>query len=539
MELPIKKFKSLTELFFEKDNLRRRHDEWMTRQMELRDFYNGRPIEPEADNDREDDASETEIDLMTNRLIGYSNMQVVQSRIYAMWATGNKLIDVNIHDEELTIEERESQSEWVNKWLNKAIFQTSRFGAFWRGVSGEIALAGRVPAIFKEDADWCPSIAPKLLLPDDIGTDASGLTYALAPKELTYTQLENLLDDEGEESEEDDEGDSDDVKVNNDVIKQLMATIDHQITGNDTQMNVASEKEKMESSDSDSCDTSNRTTANVWYYYEVRYDEEKKSKVVDLLIASDEFRNQEGDGESTSQGSESKNTQEWVAFYPAYYSSPYECLHLIVSDASIGGDKTFANAKGIAEITYGADLDSEELLDRIVEGEKMRAVPRFQEGAEANDESMLGWDPSDTSLVPQGLQEFRFQGNTGGLNNPLGLLQNISARQSGGAVSNSERGGELRQQSVERQSLSRSSANVQTSDLFKSLEILAYEMVRRFFVGETEGGSPGYEEIMWFRHKMKQRRGGDVDLKRLAEQVFGFYEHIDVKVARSSSTARS
>jgi hypothetical protein len=58
-------------------------------------------------------------------------------------------------------------------------------------------------------------------------------------------------------------------------------------------------------------------------------------------------------------------------------------------------------------------------------------------------------------------------------------------------------------------------------------------MVRRFFVGKIDGGSPGYEEIMWFRKQMKAR---DIDLEVLAEQSFGFYDNIEVKIVKSSST---
>ena len=527
MKLKIERFKDLTSLVAEKDEQRKQHKEWLERQEELRKFYNGKPIMTEADADEEN------LEEITNHLIGYSNMQVIETRMYSIWSTSNKFIDVNVIDEDLGIVEREDQSAWINKMLNRAIYKTTRFGAFCRSVAGEISMAGRAACIHKEDADWCPSVAPKLFLPDSVGTDSSDLTYGFAPAEMTYNQLEAMLDDdESGDSEEDDEDVDDDaigngVEINEPVVRQLMATIDQQVELNDTQLAADSETEKHDATNTDDAiHSGNKTTVNLWKYYEVRYDEDKQSKVVDLVIFTDEFRNKEGDGETEA-------THEVVAYYPAYYEHPSQWLHLIVIDASIGGDKRFATAKGIAEITYNSDVDSEELLNRIFAGEKMRAMPRFQEGEGSDEDKILGWNPEESTLVPRGVSEFRIGGATGGLNNPLSLLRQNSSAQSGSHHSNSGRDGELRTQSLERQSNNQATQISRTSDLFKSMEIIAHEIVRRFFVGEVEGGSPGYEEIMWFRAMCEKK---EIDLERLASQLFGFYENIEVRIVRSSAS---
>jgi|TARA_R110002167_G_scaffold150637_3_gene344394 hypothetical protein len=527
MELKIQRFKDLASVITEKDELRRRHSEWTDRQKELRNFYNGRPIMTE------DEADEENIEEITNHLIGFSNMQVHETRMYSMWSTSNKLIDVNVTEGE--IEDREKSSEWINKYLNRAIYNTTRFGAYWRAVCGEISMAGRVACVHKEDSDWCPSVVPKILLPDSVGTDSSELTYAFAPKELTYAQLEAMLTTESEvsgesedEIEEDEDSVEDQVFINEKIVRQLMDTIDNQIENNDSQMNTGSESELPEASNTDSVERSNKTTVNLWYYYEVRFDETKDHKVVDLLIFTDEFRNKDAEPDAEDAG-----VYEQVAHYPAYYESPSQWMHLIVIDSSIGGDKRFSTAKGIAEITYNSDIDSEELLNSIFSGEKMRATPRFQQGAEANEDKLLGWNPVESTLVPGGITEFQFKGGTGGLQNPLSLLRQNSSAQSGAGHSNSGRDGELRQQAVERQGNSQATTTSRTSDLHKSMEIIAREIVRRFFVGKVEGGSPGYEEIMWFRKQMDKK---SIDLEMLAEQSFGFYDNIEVKIVKSSSS---
>lgn len=526
MDLKIERFKDMTSLVAEKDEQRRRHKEWMDRQKELREFYNGQPIMTE------EDADEENLEEITNHLIGYSNLQIIETRYYSIWSTSNKFIDVNVVDEDLEVHERSDQSEQINRFLNKAIYKTSRFGTFLRGVAGELSMAGRVACIHKEDSDWCPNVAPKLLLPDNVGTDASELTYAFTPVEMTYAELEALLPQEGEEDddEEDDDGIEDKVTVNEPVVRQLLETIDQQLALNETQMATDSENEQHDPTNTDQAlGKSNKTTVRTWRYFEVRFDEEKKHKVVDLLIFTDEYRAKSEEGEEAQK----TETYEQIAHYPSYYERPSEWMNLIVIDASIGGDKRFSTAKGVAEITYNSDIDSEELLNRIFAGEKMRAMPRFQEGDGANEDALLGWNAEESTIVPKGVSEFRFGGGTGGLNNPLSLLQQNSSRQSGSAHSNSGRDGELRQQAVERQGNNQAANLSRTSDLYKYMEILAHEIVRRFFVGEVDPGSPGYEEIMWFRAMCKKK---DIDLEKLSEQLFGFYENIEVKIVRSSSS---
>lgn len=529
MELKAKHFKDIGSLVSEKDNLRRSYNEHADRQKILRDFYNGQPIMTE------EEAAEENVADITNHLIGFSNMQVIETRIYSMWSTSNKLIDVNVLNGDAV--ENDSQSSRINKYLNCAIYKTTRFGTFWRSVAGEVAMAGRAACLHKEDSDWCPSVQSKIYLPDSVGADSSELTYAFLPKELTYNQLEAMLDDGGaEESDEDDDDDVEDVlgvgvEVNEDVIKDLMATIDEQVKMDSTQLDQGSENEKPDPTNTDKQVKSNKTTVNLWYYYEVRFDEEADSKVVDLFIFSDEFRHTSEDNGVKKDGTES--THAMVAYYPAFYAHPSEWLNLIVADSSIGGDKRFATAKGIAEITYNSDVDAEELQNRLIEGIKMRAVPRMQRGSETNEDELLGWDMHKELLVPQGLTEFNFKTNQSDLAGGLALLRQNSAAQAGAGQSNTGRGEELRQQAVERQGNTQAIVSSRTSDLHKAMQIIAHEIVRRFFVGDVEGGSPGYEEIMWFRHMMKKY---DIDLEKLAEQRYGFYENIEVKIVKSSTT---
>ena len=529
LELKSENFTSLSSLVNKKEDLRRNNSEWEARQEILNDFYNGRPLASEQVGDEEN------LEELTNHLIGYANLKTIEKRYYGLWASSSKLIDVNVVDPEMDVQDRDTTSEFINKYLNKAMRLSTRFGAFWKSASGELALAGRAACTFKEDSDWCPKTLPKILLPDNVGTDASELTYGYAPREMTKAQLESLLEGKVEKETEEDKEDEealddvmeDSVEVNEEVVRSLIATVFDQSDTNNPQLSYGSENEDRPDTATDGVEQSNITTVNLWNYYEVRFDEDKERKVVDLMIFTDTFRKKD------SEGGEDVTTQEIVAYYSAYYDTPAEWMHLIVDDAAIGGQKKFATAKGTAEITYNSDADSEELLNRLYSGEKMRAIPRFQRSQDVDEDQLLGWDAEDSSLVPHGVSEFRLQGSTGGLREPLALMRQNAASISGASHSNSGRDGELRTQSLERQSQQQANRSVTEGDILKSLEVICREIVRRFFVAEVEVGSAGYEEIMWFRYFM-EREG--IDLDSLSETQFGFFVNIEVKVSRSSSS---
>tara|TARA_R110000851_G_scaffold39729_3_gene100699 strand:- start:2077 stop:4344 length:2268 start_codon:yes stop_codon:yes gene_type:complete len=523
MELKSKYFSSLTELIYEKDRVKQKHEERRSREEIVLDFYNGKPIMSEGD------AEDENLGDITNHLMGYSNMQTLETKLYSIWSTSNKIVDVDVLVGK-DVEETERFSDMINHYLNKAIFSTPRFGSFWRSVAGEIAISGRVACVYREDKDWCPSVQPNMMLPDSMGTDASEATYAFIPRDMTISDLENLLDDEpseddDEETKEIDAAISDGTVTNNSVIKALIKTIEDNIsTDNNDSNSTKTLKEKREATNTDKPITGDKTSVTVWYYYETRYDSDAKSKVVDVTMFTEDFR-------STGEDP----IQSIIAYLPAHYERTPSWMHLIVIDASIGGEKRFSTAKGIGEISYNSDVDAEEFLNRIMEGEKIRAVPRMRRREGGSVDELLGWNIHEDSIIPDSLESVKLEGSSN-LAGALSLLQRNSSSITGSSVSNTGQGQELRQQAVERQGNNASTQSSRISDLYKSLDILMAEITRRFFKGDIDGGSPGYNEIMWFRKMMKEKK---VPIEQLASEEFGFFEKIEVKSVRSSTSGES
>jgi|TARA_R100000084_G_scaffold109319_2_gene75692 hypothetical protein len=524
MDLECQYWEDVSELVTEKDRVRRTYDEREEREEITRDFYNGRPIMVE------DDADEEDLENMTNHLIGYSSLQVLETRLYSIWSTSNRIIDVDVVEkvnESEDIIEIERRSKLINKYMNKAIYHTSRFGAFWRAVSGEIVIAGRAACIYDDDSDWCPRVKAKLMFPDNLGTDIREMTYAFSPDELTLDQLRALLG-QGDTDDEEDDGDDfvEGVQVNKEAIEGYINEIKKQIKMDGKSSYRNDTRAKRKSTDTDEEDRNNKTTVDAWRYYEIRYDEDLESRVVDMIIFTEQL--------NTNDKEES--TQVVLAKFPAYYEAPERMGHLIVLDAKIGGEKRFSEAKGIADITYNSDVDSEELLNNLFEGEKARAIPRLQIGEGANTEELLGWDVDRDRVVPSGVQEFQLRTPSGNLQTPLALMSQNSASIAGASFSNSGRGGELRQQAVERQDNNRATGASRLADALKSLDILLHEVARRFMSGDIEPGEPGYEDIMWFRAKMKKH---NIPIEELAEQTYGYFDYIEVKAVRSSSSGEN
>lgn len=524
MKIKSKFFSSITELIYEKDSVRKKHQERKEREEVVADFYNGKPIMSEAE------ADESQLGDITNHLLGYQSMQQIETRLYSIWSTSNKLIDVNITEGE-DADQIERDTDLVNEYLNRAIYSTPRFGNFWRAVCGELALHGRAACLYKDDNDWCPAVEPMLMLPDSAGSQASEVPYAFLPRDMSISDLKHLMEHADDKKEEltDKEREIDAVfgggyKINSKAIQTLIDTIEENIKSDNNDSNPDRDKSRRKRTDTDEVDRGDKTTLLVWYYYELRFDEEAEQTVVDVTVFTD-----------TPNASGSEPNHKILAYLPGFYERPEAWMHLITMDASIGGNKLFSTAKGIAEISYNSDIDAEELFNQLIEGEKIRAIPRMQETEASNTEELLGWDLHNDTLVPKSLTPVRLEGSSN-LAGALNLMQRNSSSITGSGISNTGRGQELRQQAVERQSNNAATQTSRTSDIFKNLDILCQEVYLKFCIHDVTDGGPGSQQVKWFRYKMKKL---GVDIETLAERKFGFFENVKVRAVRSSSSGEN
>lgn len=486
------------------DDIRRRREEM------VRAFYNCKELATRDEGIRDDTGG------LTNHGIGYRNLQRLVEGVFAIYSTTNHLIQVKV--ETGNVETDTLVGERISKAINEAIYASGRFESFWSSVAGELVLTGRAPSTFGRYG-WCPSLASNLLLPENSSGVAEEITYGFASHELNMAKLKGLKT-AAENSKK-----FFDLSAINLLIDVLEKQIKGEGIAQDTSYRSAG---SLSNPLADPVLEESRTTIKAWKYYEVSYNEEKKRHEVSSTLFTQPINLDKG-----KSGDDNGNVLV-LSFMPVAYEDPTHWLHPMIVDSQIGGLKTFSAARGPAELTYASDSDSEELMNELMEGEKIRARPKFAMGKEANRQQVSEWNVYRDSIVPHDVSSVQVYGGGNNLGQVLALLNQNSSSLTGGTFSNVGRdSGELRQQALERQSRNASMENNRMSAVYTCLDRLAREIVRRFMVLESKPGTEGYDDIMWFREEMERQGLKAKDLKDLGKIKHGRFCYVKVRVARS------
>jgi hypothetical protein len=237
------------------------------------------------------------------------------------------------------------------------------------------------------------------------------------------------------------------------------------------------------------------------------------------------------------QGIELKSTDKdasahcIVAYFDKAYENAAEWLHLVTVDSEIGGVKTTDTLRGVAEMSYASGAEMEELLNLIIEGDKARAKPKWKIMDGADPEEILKWNAVSDAFVPAGIEEKQIKNNSNSLVTPFSLLSQNAAGMATSSVSNSGgRGGELRQQAVERQKNSVMLQTNRVSEAYNHLEAILETVVWRLLGGKTKPGTPGYRETMCIRERLKDE---GIDYKALSERKYGKFKFLRIRVKRT------
>jgi hypothetical protein len=201
---------------------------------------------------------------------------------------------------------------------------------------------------------------------------------------------------------------------------------------------------------------------------------------------------------------------------------------MVFVDSEIGGVKTLDTCRGIAELIYPSALELEDLINLTLEGDKIRAKPKIQLG-DANPDDVARWNIVEDMYAPAGVSEMEFKGNSQGLMTPFSLLRQNAAGLASSSVSNSGRGGELRQQALERQENSAQLIGNRLAESYNHLESILETLVWRLLAGDTKPGTEGYHETMWVRAYLDRY---DIPYKDLAKRVHNRFQYIRVRAKR-------
>lgn len=465
----------------------------------------------------EEEAEELGRTEITNHGLTHRDMLQQETQFTSMVTVTNSLVEVIVDTDnpEKDVVTGMRISEAINR---HALHYKGRFANFWRKVAGEIVIAGGCPVTQNEKYGWLPRLRPDMFFPKETGLDADEVTYAFDPKELTIDDLQKLSSAvKGEDSK----------YIDKQNIDKLIDKIKEQVRDNTKDLG-STFYEETQKSIRDRGRSERSVTISAWWFYEIKFDEKKKDHYVSATLFIDGIN-----GIEIVYDKKDKDTigaAKIVAYIDRAFESASDWIHLVCVDSEIGGIKNMDTLKGVAEMSYPSSLEMEELLNMIMEGDKIRARPKIRITDNADADAVAKWNVVQDLYAPAGVEEMQFKGDSRGLMTPFSLLSQTSSAISGGALSNSGGGGELRQQALERQ---RNTAMLQTnrvSEAYNHLESILESVVWRILAGPVKPGTDGYHDIMSVREKLDAY---EIPYKELATRKHGRFQYIRVRARRS------
>ena len=452
---------------------------------------------------------------ITNHGLTHRDMLQNETGFTSMVTVTNSLLDLVVDTD--NAEKDLDTSFRINEAINRgALHFKGKLANFWRKVAGEIIMAGGAPVTQNERYGWLPKLRPDMFFPKECPLDAEEVPYAFDPKELTITDLKKLRNAvKGKESK----------YINVDILDQLITAIEEQVKDGMRKSGSSFSQET-----SRSVHDSHRGTTVIsipaWWYYEVKMKNDGSQYVSSTLFMDGvngveiKFKNKDEAGSAANV----------LAYIDEAYEVASDWLHIVNVDSEIGGVKNMDTLKGVAEMAYSSALEMEELLNLMMEGDKIRARPKVRLLDDANPDEVLKWDIMSDAFAPKGVEEMPFKGSSQGLMTPFSLLNQNSAGLTNSSVSNGPQGGELRQQAIERQTNTAMLQTNRISEAYNHLDSILETVVWRILAGPTKPGTEGYHEIMWIRDRLEKY---GIDYKALAQRKHGRFIYLRVRARRA------
>lgn len=506
MKFKSKYWETPQELTDEKERLIRAWRPKRLREKTVRAFMNGLPTmtEQEAEN-----AGRTEI---VNYLTSFRAMGMRVARLLSTLFLTDRFVDIKVVTG--NTEEDFIMGETLTTVINQGIIhENMRFIRMCQKLAGELQITGTVPVTFTDRGDWLPKLSFSMLFPPECGIDPNEIPYAFTPRDMTLLELKRL-----ESTVDADNGvvDKATVKI---LIDHLYKQMADETGSLNTSNAISTSFEGVLGSSVTPKQNERKHTIPVWVYHEVKSDNDR------TWVSATWFT-------QGLPGTTDSAALDAVVFAHAEeaFASPEEWIYNFAVDSEIGGDTTLESLRGVAEIIYPSSAQREELLNLIIEGDKMRAKPRVQEGIDADVDSILKWNPDLDVVVPKGITPFDMRTSTSQLQTPLAMLTQNEANLTAGDVSNpSARGGELRQQALERQSNNGLMVNHDLNVWYIHMTAVLERCVERVLTMDIKPGNPAYNEIMWVRTQLELQQ---IPYAELAKKAFGRFLFLKVRCNR-------
>lgn len=465
---------------------------------------------------------------IVNHLITYSKLAMMAATYQSM-VTGTKnlfkiKVDTNNAEQDYRV------SAQISSILNKGLARRKgKLRHFWDTVSGEIVMAGGVPAMFRDQEGWLPSVEIDMFFPEGSSLLSDDIPCAFNPTQYDLNDIETFL-------KQIEEGDGEVfIRKNLEYVRDLLKQ-----QTKDRQKGSERLDEYLTSSARDDSESENLMVFDCWEFYEVKFDDKTGNRYVSKTIFTDQkvfgALNIE-DKSNNKLAPDDKDENRWIISYEdRAFEDAYEWMAMLYVDTEIGGNKTTDTLRGPAEVMYPSSSEMEELLNAIIEGDKMRSMVRFQPTGDLNMGAIAKWDPYRDNLTPANLEMKQIEGGSSHLQTPLALLEGNVAGITGAPINQASGNDELRVNSVHRQQVSSDVQQVRLGAAYDSLDILAEQIVYRVLSSEIEPGMEGYDDIMWVQSQLTEQ---GIDFKTFATREYGRFKFLSVSVTRNIATGDS
>lgn len=461
----------------------------------IREFSNGLAI---MDDQTAMDKGITEV---TNYLTTYRILRERASRFFQSYTNTREFIRIVVDTN--NPEQDSLNSDYITEALNEKVLyhRSGTFRAFVKAMAGEIEIGGGAPVNYSPKGGWAPQLAINMLLPKGCGITPGSVPYNMVPVDLTLQELMDLKAVKGGSS------------TSTEALDVLIENLKQKPKGE--AFTYSKGKSKV-GSVINTEDFNRNASVEAWWYYEVKTDDTSGEQHVSGTFFTD----------SLTFGSDTMEPTV-IAYFEKAFETPEQWMHLFCMDMEIGGDVTWDKVRGIAEIMYPSAAKMEELLNLIMQGDMERALTRFVIGDGAIYDDVLGWDPAEGRIAPKGVNVMDMKGSSAPLLGNMQVLQGNAANLGNSGVQNNRQGGELRQQSIERQGINTQMQYGDMAEWTCNFECICVTMVERIMVGKMNHRTPGYKEVMRFRQCMKDY---GIDLEALCKKEYGEFKFIQVRV---------
>lgn len=385
----------------------------------------------------------------------------------------------------------------------------------WRTIVGYGWQRGAIPIVNDyEDEGLFPRVADNMRYPVNTPLKIeSGINYFEFYEASLYT-LEQMLAN----------ADSNEY-IKSKGINKLIDEIKEAYKSRGTGSSAGDDQigETMSTSADDGVDV-DRVTINIVRYVEIRTsnDGSRYSSVIEYVSGYD---------------INDKNTSTTAVIFAdrEAFKHAKDSLINCVFDEEVGGSKTTDNTRGIGEAIFAGNVAKEKLKNKRLEGAIATSMPLILPNDNMDHDEALRFKMGHHSVAPDGFTADSFffaPDNTRALDPIISELDGVTTGLSSGSKSNTRRGQESRNQTLDRLAVNRPIRGNRLSKATKLFVKINSMMLHRLLTLDPDTDSADYNIIKFFQYQMDQKikdlfaLTDDAEVKKiresLGERKFGY-----------------